>query len=312
MDQVNVTWSDFSLSVPKLFNRHRIEERYTDVTLVSDDNQLFRAHKLVLSAGSQYFDKILEETRPHPYPIYPMLCLDGINSEDLSNILEYIYYGEIMVPETDLQRFLKVATKLKCLGLNVSKQEEGELKTVVKDQPFETENTTASAELTYPEIFENPEKLHYVSIEDIEQGTNRGMTKEIVSSNILLTPKNEQLKVSNLLSKTPEICKIEGEIFSIIDLKKMIQQLYRKDQLNLFHCLKCPKIQNSKSHVEAHVQTHIKDLEFQCYDCNKIFRTYDGKRKHSTYCKFRKETSLKTKHLIRGEEEGEINQPIYY
>ena len=86
MDQVNVSWSEFSSSLPKLFNSHRIEDRFTDVTLVSDDNQWFKAHKLVLSSVSRYFDKILED-KFHPHL---MICLDGINSGDLTNILKYI------------------------------------------------------------------------------------------------------------------------------------------------------------------------------------------------------------------------------
>ena len=54
-----VFWSEFSSSVPKLFNCHRNEDRFTDVTLVSDDNEQFKAHRLVLSSGSKVFDKIL-------------------------------------------------------------------------------------------------------------------------------------------------------------------------------------------------------------------------------------------------------------
>ena len=192
MEQGNVTWADFSSSVPKLFNRHRIEERYTDVTLVSDDNKLFRAHKLVLSAGSEYFDKILEENMIHPYP---MLCLDGINSRELNYVLDYIYNGEIRVPEADLQKFLKVALKLKCLGLDVSKQEV-EVKPIAKDQPNEADiNTTSSAELTYPVIFKEQERLNHIIIEDIKSEKSEG--------NSGLNESKEGVKVKTIVEEKP-------------------------------------------------------------------------------------------------------------
>ena len=337
MEQVNVTWSDFSSSVPKLFNRHRIEERYTDVTLVSDDNQLFRAHKLVLSAGSQYFDKILEENMIHPYP---MLCLDGIDSSDLNYVLDYIYNGEIRVPEEDLQKFLKVATKLKCLGLNVSKQGV-KMETIAKDQPNETDNNIiSSAEITYPVIFKEQERLNHIIIEDIEKeksGGNSGLydskegvkvktivedqpnetTENKITSAELTYPGvnifNNQVGLNYVILEPGEqvtnggkindkvyipgnqpiklpikpdknmflkVCKIEGEMFSMIELKKKLEQLYQKGPTNLYHCLKCSKRRDKRSHMEDHVQSHINELEFQCYDCNKKFHTLGGRRKH--------------------------------
>ena len=333
MEQVNVSWADFSSSVPKLFNRHKIEERYTDVTLVSDDNQMFRAHKLVLSAGSQYFDKILEENMIHPYP---MLCLDGINSSDLNYVLDYIYNGEIKVPEADLQKFLKVATRLKCLGLNVSKQEV-KVKTIAKDQPIETDNNTiSSAEITHPVIFKEQERLSHIIIEDIKREKSGGNsdlndskegvkvktivkdqpiepTENKVSSAELTYPgvnifnnqaglnyvflepgepgeiKDKVYIPGNQLIKLPikpdknmflKVCKIEGEMFSMIELKKKLEQLYQKGPTNLYHCLKCSKRRDKRSHMEDHVQSHINELEFQCYDCNKKFHTLGGRRRH--------------------------------
>ena len=47
-----------------------------------------------------------------------MLCLDGINSSDLNNIIDYLYKGELLIPESSLTQFLKIATKLKCSGLD--------------------------------------------------------------------------------------------------------------------------------------------------------------------------------------------------
>ena len=48
-------WNDFHSNVSKSFGVFRNEEYLHDVTLVSDDQLQVSAHKLVLSASSQYF-----------------------------------------------------------------------------------------------------------------------------------------------------------------------------------------------------------------------------------------------------------------
>ena len=114
MRQLHLTWSDYLTSVSDSFISNRDCDLFTDVTLVSDDNHQVSAHRLILSAGSEYFRNILED-RKHPHP---MLCLDGVNSSDLNNIIDYLYKGELLIPESSLTQFLKIATKLKCSGLD--------------------------------------------------------------------------------------------------------------------------------------------------------------------------------------------------
>ena len=111
---INLKCSDFLANVFSSFNNHHNSDLFTDVTLVSDDNKKIQAHKLILSAGSEYFRDVLSD-KSHPHP---MLCLDGVSSEDLACIIKYLYVGEVSVPQSSLQKFLKIANKLKCFGLN--------------------------------------------------------------------------------------------------------------------------------------------------------------------------------------------------
>ena len=46
-----------------------------------------------------------------------MICLEGLNQNDLNNVLDYIYYGEIQIYQHDLDRFLGIAERLKLEGL---------------------------------------------------------------------------------------------------------------------------------------------------------------------------------------------------
>ena len=110
---INLKCSDFLANVFSSFNNLHNSDLFTDVTLVSDDNKKIQAHKLVLSAGSEYFRDILSD-KSHPHP---MLCLEGVSSEDLAYIIKYLYVGEVSVAQSSFQKFLKIGKKLKCFGL---------------------------------------------------------------------------------------------------------------------------------------------------------------------------------------------------
>ena len=57
-EKFSLKWHDFNTNVSKSFGLLRDEEYLHDVTLVSDDNMQVSAHKLVLSACSEYFKNI--------------------------------------------------------------------------------------------------------------------------------------------------------------------------------------------------------------------------------------------------------------
>ena len=108
-------WNDFHSNVSKSFELFRNEDYLHDVTLVSDDQQQVSAHKLVLSACSVYFKNIFKHNnKPNSHPL---LCLDGISSHDLNNIMDYIYHGEVQIYQENLDRFLSIAQRFRLDGL---------------------------------------------------------------------------------------------------------------------------------------------------------------------------------------------------
>ena len=105
-------WNDFYSNASKTFGAFRNEDYLHDVTLVSDDQHQVTAHKLVLAASSDYFKNIFKNKISNPF-----LCLDGISSADMNNILDYIYHGEVQIYHEHLDRFLTVAQRFKLEGL---------------------------------------------------------------------------------------------------------------------------------------------------------------------------------------------------
>ena len=111
---------DFQSNVTQAFRKLRNEEHFFDVTVVSDDKTQVSAHKVVLSASSDYFKKILKQNNHK----HLFLCLEGISSAEINNILDYMYNGEIQIIQENLDRFLKVAQRFQLEGISHPQGEE--------------------------------------------------------------------------------------------------------------------------------------------------------------------------------------------
>jgi hypothetical protein len=84
-----------------VFHQLLQNEAFVDVTLACNDLSL-KAHKVVLSACSSYFQKLLlENPCKHPTIIMPQ----DVCYADLKFIIEFVYKGEIDVSQTELQVF---------------------------------------------------------------------------------------------------------------------------------------------------------------------------------------------------------------
>ena len=106
-------WTDFQSTVSQSFRILRQEEDFNDVTLVSEDELQLSAHKLVLSACSSFFKNILKKN-VHTNPV---IYLSGVSSNNLKNILDYVYCGEVQLFQEQVDPFLDIAKKLHISGL---------------------------------------------------------------------------------------------------------------------------------------------------------------------------------------------------
>ena len=121
-------WNEFQENTIKTFSNLRQEDAFCDVTLVSDDQRQMMAHQVILSSCSEYFKNILKSNKHS----HPMICLIGITSTDLENVLDYIYHGEVQVFQKDIDNFLNIAQRLK-LGALLSFDDEKDNKKYEKN-----------------------------------------------------------------------------------------------------------------------------------------------------------------------------------
>ena len=80
---------------------------FTDVILACQGGQV-EAHKIVVSSCSDLLKEIIRNN-PHSKPL---IYLKDVNIGELEDIVRYMYYGEVRVKHTDLNRFLQMAQDL--------------------------------------------------------------------------------------------------------------------------------------------------------------------------------------------------------
>ena len=103
---------DFDSNWAKTLESQRKEGKFCDVTLVCDDMVKVRAHRFVLSSGSEFFKSILDDDLTHHHYI----SLDGISSVQMNKILDFIYLGQAKVEQDSLEKFLIISARLKVNG----------------------------------------------------------------------------------------------------------------------------------------------------------------------------------------------------
>lgn len=131
--QYSLKWNDFQSSILSSFRHLRDEEDFVDVTLACDIRS-FTAHKVVLSACSPYFRKLLK-ANPCEHPI---VILRDIRAEDVESLLRFMYNGEVHIGHEQLSDFLKTAQLLQVRGLaDVTGPQ-------ARGQPASTTTTTTS------------------------------------------------------------------------------------------------------------------------------------------------------------------------
>ena len=107
-------WNDFETNIRESFRQLRLENDLFDVTLACDDDQQIEAHKIVLSAGSQFFRNLFQKTK-HPHPF---IFFKGIQKAELEAVMDFLYNGETSVVQEELNKFLETSQNLQIKGLD--------------------------------------------------------------------------------------------------------------------------------------------------------------------------------------------------
>nr|ACO11667.1 Longitudinals lacking protein-like [Caligus rogercresseyi] len=106
-------WNEHHNSFFGMLQELCVSEFMTDVTLACG-GQIFETHKLILCVCSPFFKSILSKSVSGKHPI---IFLKSVSPKHLSQLLQYMYRGEINVLQEDLGPLVETAKELQIKGL---------------------------------------------------------------------------------------------------------------------------------------------------------------------------------------------------
>merc|ERR1739838_1087047 len=257
-EKFNLAWNDFKSNTTRAFGLLRNDEFLQDVTLAGEDNHQVAAHKMVLSACSQYFKNIFKNNKH----AHPLLCLEGITSADLDNIMDYVYNGEVKIFQDDLDRFLTVAERFKLEGLLGDKESQGEESNI--QPPINTMPVPRGRPRARPNQVKREENC---AIDETNANDATTYDHDTKSSELAVA---EQVKIN-----------MSGEDKLILE-EKINRNVERADN-GMFRCTLCGKEAKQKIQIQYHIEgIHLEGLSLPCNICGRTFRSRNSWGKHKS------------------------------
>ncbi|KAL0279974.1 UNVERIFIED_CONTAM: hypothetical protein PYX00_001411 [Menopon gallinae] len=102
---LTLKWNDFESDMSRACRQSRNLELFTDVTFIVENRKL-AAHRIVLSASSEFFKTILSEV---PQYTRPTITLSDVAYDDLEAVVEYMYTGQLPFCPDNLDSILETA-----------------------------------------------------------------------------------------------------------------------------------------------------------------------------------------------------------
>jgi len=283
------------LNIREYFIKLREDQSLFDVTLATDDGQHIQAHKVVLSAGSHFFNDTFLKSNHSNMLIY----LKGISNAQLEPVMDFLYNGEAFLLQEEIKEFLNTGKELKIKGLedvlgNINEigVEEAKVSPDVDDTAFESSNVnkkrkidssnamdvksdvddTFEKEQTVEEYFTDPSNNGQMEplIEFVEKSLeNNFIVEEMVKG------------INDIKDDTLDAISDNLKVTSTDELNVQIDQMIVKKE-DVWECKKCGKTKSRKGHIIQHAETHIGGMSHVCNLCGKTFSTRPTLRTHTS------------------------------
>ena len=255
-EKLCLQWNDFQENVKSAFGHLRGTNDFIDVTLACEDGKQIQAHKVILAASSPFFQRILKGIKHSQ----PLIYMKGVKSDDLTAIVDFLYYGEANVYQENLDSFLAIAEELQLRGLEGSKDqqrsyEEEQLKPKEKYKTDSNQSTLRTQQIV---------KKTTHDLNTTSGSTTLALPKTSVST-ANLQELDETIKAMMETSENmtqgkdkrrAQICKICGKEGHTTDIKRHIEH-YHLEGVSI-PCSLCDKILKSRRALSEHMSRNHK------------------------------------------------------
>ena len=306
-DKIILSQRDFSFS-SRSFSVLWNDQNISDITLATMDGHFIKVHKVVLSLYSTFFKSLFEKY----HQTNPLVYLAGVNFNNLSSILRFIYHGSCEVEENQIESFMATGRYLEiiCLLDNDHKCNKEEYRDINQVDDFNiifkkynkdpgiaknlmtksAENeTTKSLETSYENNFEGmPNPINNISIDLMSIDDD---IKSIHTTNLDYAELKDQEHKENK-DTSPQIinkfhCKLcEANFGTSRGL------LYHKNSKHLgfiYGCNQCNSTFTFPSALSTHkLLLHNNEVDYQCDQCELSLRSESSLTRHKKFIHNRK------------------------
>ena len=260
-------WDNYGLNVKEGFRELLCHRNFADVTLLSGDCQKLEAHRVVLTIGSPFFEKVLQASSQ----AHPCLYLKGVDHEDLVSVLQFMYGGEVEMTQDRLHKFVGVSQELQIKGFadvthyQGSSPAENDNHVVICGEPGEIGETMGSENDSAIDI--DVDSMLEVGKESIEL-RNEGDDEEVVD-----------------ISTDESLGQVDFEEPLVVQELKTIDEIIMgkliKDKANSFRCKECNFTHKRRDVMIDHIEEHHLDTGgAECQVCHKVCKTREKLRRH--------------------------------
>ena len=244
-DKFTLKWKFFITNLSTNLSNGFRENRYSDVTLVSDDKIPFQAHKYVLSASSPLLKTILLDNPQS----HPLIYLRGVKHQELESILQFIYLGEATFYHNNIDRFIQASKDLQIKQL---------AETVVTGNTFTNQEEPADyhdMDSRKDDIFN--QDIHVNSEEDAEY-ENDGRSISSIADEIInldipgFYPGRDELGSGKQLYKCEEC-----------------EATYKRSKHEgiVYSCQQCSYKATQQSNLKRHQESVNEGVKYSCNKC---------------------------------------------
>ena len=155
-EKYSLTWKAYSDHLRDMMKELMMNDDFADVTLVTEDKKIVRAHKNILSACSSVFKDILKLEQSAKQIIY----LRGIQFSEMESIMQFIYLGEATFNEERTNEFLDLAKSLEIKGLRNAKTETNDVEEPSQNDPVTSTKNSEEKTMTFSNLVNQASKVN--------------------------------------------------------------------------------------------------------------------------------------------------------
>ena len=320
MDQerlIDMNWDSFADYLKDMMKDMLIYDDFSDVTIITEDQKRFKAHKNILAASSP----VLKELLKVQHEANQILFMRGTFSAEIKSILDFIYLGSVTVDYEKVHELVDLAKDLRIKQLenihSVEKVEEidvtpfletdfeeGKLiieeadvdqNKCVEDKNIENYQETFIDVDTKESLISNDDESDISIINEAEKNNGSRQHTDIDASSIISPDGEIKLSIENVeeTDKRPvtlalnEIPKQQQKGYFCKECQKNFKspeglKIHEKSKhQGIRHpCNLCKFSGITGSALRYHVQVEHEGLKFDCEECSMQFNSKQRLKRH--------------------------------